>query len=241
MKLTGADVQKINVGNFAFSGVRPEKLGASEYTLVTMVEDITGSLSGYEQELLNMKQAIINACQKNPRVNNLMVRSIEFNQQIKEEHGFVELPQINSKDYKPIVCGGTTALYDATLNAVSATNEYAKILSEQEFGVNGVVFVITDGDDNASLSSVKAVANEVSRGVQNEYLESLNVILIGVNASKYMKELEDFRKNGNLTQYIDVGDVTPSSLAKLAQFISKSISSQSQSLGTGGASMPIVF
>jgi hypothetical protein len=36
-----------------------------------------------------------------------------------------------------------------------------------------------------------------------------------------------------------MGNVTPGKLAKLAQFVSKSISSQSQALGTGGASQPV--
>ena len=38
---------------------------------------------------------------------------------------------------------------------------------------------------------------------------------------------------------IDAGDATPAKLAKLAVFISTSISSQSQHLGTGGPSQQI--
>ena len=39
--------------------------------------------------------------------------------------------------------------------------------------------------------------------------------------------------------HIDVGDATPRKLAKLAAFVSQSISSQSQALGTGGPSQNI--
>ena len=79
------------------------------------------------------------------------------------------------------------------------------------------------------------------RGVSEEWLESLSVILVGVNASRYKKELQAFQMDADLSQYVDVGDATPTKLAQLAQFVSRSISAQSQSLGTGGASQPLVF
>jgi uncharacterized protein YegL len=241
MKLIAADMQSGQVGNYAFSGVRPERLGSTEYTLVTMVIDKTGSVGGFEQELLQMKRTMIDACRKSPRAEYLMVRSVEFNTQIDEVHGFVELKMIDPATYVAPLCTGQTALFDATFNGVAATNEYARMLSEQDFGVNGIVFVITDGDDNGSIQTMKSVAGEVGRGVKNEWLESLNIVLIGVNAARYRHELEAFHKGAGLTQYVDVGDATPQKLARLAEFVSRSITSQSQSLGTGGASQALTF
>lgn len=239
--ITNSDMQTTQVGNFAFSGIRPDKLGSTEYTLVTIVTDKTGSVSSFADGLLKMKQAVIGACKKSPRSDFLMFRSVEFNQSIVEEHGFMELQAVDANAYQPPTCTGMTALFDATYNAVAATNEYAKILTNQDYSVNGIVFVVTDGDDNASARNVKQVADEVVRGVQNEWLESLNVVLIGVNAPNYQQELEAFKTKAGLTQYVDIGDVTAQKLAKLANFVSRSISSQSQSLGTGGGSQALVF
>jgi uncharacterized protein YegL len=241
MKLITEDMQTGQVGNFKFSGVRPEKLGATEYTLVTIVTDKTGSILGFAGDLLEMKRAVAEACKKSPRADFLMFRSVEFNNSIDEEHGFKELAQVSAADYSVPVCGGMTALFDATWNAVAATNEYARILTDQDFGVNAVVFVITDGDDNASARTGRMVGEEMKRGVQNEWLESLNVVLVGVNAARYRAELEAFRSEAGLTQYVDIGDATPQKLAKLADFVSRSISSQSQSLGTGGPSQALTF
>jgi hypothetical protein len=241
MKLIADDMQTTKVANFAFSGVRPEKLGSTEYTLVTLVTDITGSVDGFQGELLAMKKAVVQACHRSPRAEYLMLRSVEFNESVAEEHGFMELIRVDPASYKTPNCHGLTALYDATYNAVAATNEYAKLLTEQDFSVNGLVVVVTDGDDNRSHHSKKAVADEVVRGIRNEWLESLNVILVGVNAGRYKRELEGFQKDAGLSQYVDVGDATPDKLARLAQFVSRSISSQSQSLGTGGASQALVF
>ncbi|MBK7051911.1 MAG: VWA domain-containing protein [Rhodoferax sp.] len=241
MKLMDANMQTTQIANFAFSGVRPDKLGSTEYTLVTLVIDKTGSVSGFERQLLSMKQAVVEACHRSPRADYLMLRSTEFNERVDEEHGFTELTRVDPAGYHASRCSGSTALFDATRNAVMATNAYARMLSDQDFSVNGLVVVVTDGDDNCSHHTPSEVAAEVRRGVSEEWLESLSVILVGVNASRYKKELQAFQMDADLSQYVDVGDATPTKLAQLAQFVSRSISAQSQSLGTGGASQPLVF
>ena len=242
MKLMDANtMQTTQIANFSFSGVRPDKLGSTEYTLVTLVIDKTGSVCGFTQQLLAMKQAVVQACHRSPRADYLMLRSTEFNERVDEEHGFTELTRVDPASYKAPRCSGSTALFDATRNAVMATNTYARMLSDQDFSVNGLVVVVTDGDDNCSHHTPSDVAAEVVRGVQHEWLESLNVILVGVNASLYKRELQAFKDDAGLTQYVDVGDATPQKLAQLAQFVSRSISAQSQSLGTGGASQALVF
>lgn len=108
--------------------------------------------------------------------------------------------------------------------------------------MNGIIFVITDGDDNASIvETPKMIGDAITRGVSNEWLESLNVVLIGINAARYQRELDRFSLEAKLTQYVDAGDASPQMLATLADFVSRSISSQSQSLGTGGASQALTF
>jgi len=77
--------------------------------------------------------------------------------------------------------------------------------------------------------------------IQGEDIESLLTILIGVNDNSYKSYLETFKDEANLSQYVSVGDATAQKLAKLAAFVSKSISSQSQSLGSGGASQLLTF
>ncbi|MBF0528397.1 MAG: hypothetical protein HQK55_03835 [Deltaproteobacteria bacterium] len=240
MQIFTDDMQTGTAGNFNFSGVRPEKLGAAEYTLVTLVMDRTGSVNGFEADLLRVKRAVVEACRKAPRAEYLMLRSVEVNERV-DVHGFVELVNIDPSKYRAPNCKGSTALFDATYSAVAATNEYARTLADNDFSVNGIVIVVTDGDDNVSAQTVKNVAKEIKRGVQNEWLESLNVVLVGVNATCCKKHLDVFYRNGGLTQYVDVGDATPQKLARLADFISRSITSQSQSLGTGGPSQALTF
>ena len=235
------DMQTTQVANYSFSGIRPEKLGAPEYTLVTVVQDVTGSVSPYAVQLLEMMQKIVQACRKSPRAEFLMVRHTEFAYAPKEVHGFTELSRIDESQYQVPNCSGMTALYDATHEALAATNEYGRMLTEQDFNVNGVVFVITDGTDNESFQTPTAVKAELSRGVQNEWLESLAVVLIGINVATCSTRLAAFQSEAGLQQYVDAGDATPKNLARLADFVSRSISSSSQSLGTGGPSQPLTF
>lgn len=235
------DMLTRRVGNFQFSGVRPDKLGAPEYTLVTITTDETGSLQGFESELVAMKKAIIEACRRDPRAEFLMVRDVWFAEQVREAHGFNELMSIDPASYQEPTCTGMTALYDATYSSLAATNEYAKTLRDNDFNVNAVIFVITDGDDNQSSHTVADIRAEMTRGVKAEFIESVMVILVGINAQRFEAKLTAFKNDAGLTQYVDAGAASPQNLARLANFVSKSISSQSQALGTGGPSQALNF
>lgn len=229
-------------GTFQFSAVRPENLGATEYTLVTVVVDRTGSIDGFEADLLKMVQSIVKACNKSPRADNLMMRLVTFNETVEEEHGFKPLNTIQPGDYKGFVPEGMTALYDATFSSVAATIQYAQTLVDQDFDVNGAVYIITDGADNRSTTSPATIKKQLKKVVTDETgIESLITVLIGINAADCKIYLDGFKKEANLTQFVDVGNATPQKLAKLAAFVSKSISSQSQALGTGAPSQPLTF
>jgi hypothetical protein len=228
-------------GGFGFSGVRPETLGAAEYTLVTLALDKTGSVSGFAAELAGVKKAVLEACKKSPRADFLLLRVIEFNKSVDEVHGFKPLSEIDGNLYDVPKCEGLTALADAAYSAVSATNAFAKTLADQDYFVNGIVIIGTDGDDNASRMRAADVQAEIQKAVQGEHIESLRTVLVGINAAQYINELQTFQQAAGIEQYVDVADASPQRLAKLADFVSRSISAQSQSLGTGGPSQAMTF
>ncbi len=232
----------IDGGAFQFSAVRPEDLGAAEYTLVSVVTDVTGSVSGFEKTLRTAVIDAVHACGKSPRSDNLLLRFSTFSTKIDEVHGFKTLRQIDpQKDYGPFRCSGGTALYDAVRESISATSEYAKVLTDNDFDVNGIIFIITDGMDNSSRHNRTDIADAIRRVKRDEFLESLLVILIGVNADDCSQWLDEFHREAELSQYVDIRDFDVTKSAKLAEFISKSTSMQSQSLGTGGPSQPLTF
>ncbi len=231
-----------NTQAFQFSATRIDHLGATEYSLVTIAVDVTGSTGGFAKELRECLITAVESCQKSPRSANLLLRVILFSSSLKngieEIHGFKPLAEINTADYPQFHPYGSTPLYDAAFSAVGATNAYAAKLMSQDFLANGIVFVITDGDDNTSSTTMAMVKAEMQRAAKSEEIESLIGILIGINAGTFKDRLEAFEKATGM-KYMDAGDTTKGKLAKLAEFVSQSVSSQSQSLGTGGPSQSI--
>jgi uncharacterized protein YegL len=228
---------------FQFSATRTDHLGATEYTLVTIAVDETGSTSGFEDELRKSLISAVESCKKSPRRNNLLLRVIKFSSGLanghEEIHGFKPLADIDTAQYPYFRPSGMTPLADAVFSAVGATNQYAEKLTADDYGVNGIVIVISDGGDNDSTATPTMIRGEIEKGVKGEHIESLITILVGVNAQYYKTELETFKNAAGMDEYIDAGNATPSKLAKLAAFVSQSISSQSQALGTGGPSQNI--
>ena len=231
---------------FNFKAVKIEDLGASEYTIVTVVQDISGSVQGYASDMEATLQKILEACQKSPRSENLLIRLVAFNDDVQEIHGFRELKTINPAEYSNILkCYGCTALMDATLNSAEATEAYGQQLNDMDFRSNGIMFVITDGMDNVSVVArnpdvLKKALKKIKTG--EVALESFNSILIGVGDDpNVIKEIKQLGDDSGFDQFVDMGEATPSKLAKLADFISKSISSTSQALGTGQPSQPLTF
>ena len=236
---TNLSQHKLPTGHYGYSAVRLDQLGASEYTLVTIVQDVSSSVSDFKKEMEAALKEVITACKFSPRADNLMIRFVQFNQKLTESHGFKLLEQCNPDDYNDCLnIGGMTALFDSAENAVQATIDYAKQLAANDFNVNAIVFIITDGCDNESVMNAQDVKKATAAAMKEESLESVVSVLIAVGMQDpgSKQALDNFHKQAGITQFIDVGDANAKTLAKLAAFISKSISAQSQSLGTGGAS-----
>lgn len=227
-----------------FSAVSPNSLSEDEYTLVNIIDDVSPSTTAFRKEACEMKKMIVEACKKSPRAAKLMIRFVIFGSAVKEVYGYKPLSEINPNDFQPeSSIGGSTALFDAAVDGIVSSAAYAEKLDLQaDIMSNGIIFIITDGEDNASRCRITDVSNEIKSINQKETMESLKVILIGLNTSGGTSSyLDKFYQDANLDQYIDAGDATPQKLAKLADFVSKSISSQSQSLGSGGASQNLTF
>jgi hypothetical protein len=243
-KLADMDTTKIGGSNFNFSSIKIEHLGATEYSLVTIAVDVTGSVRDFADLLREMLITVVKACKKSPRAENMLIRVIRFSSMfqngVDEIHGFKLFKDIDpDKDYPELHGGGMTPLCDACFSCFGAMNEYGKKLVDNDYLVNAIMFVITDGEENASTATMKMVHDEAKKGVSGEILESTTSVLIGINAGNFKDSLNIFQKEAGMMQYVDAGDATEGKLAKLAGYISQSVSSTSQALGTGGPSQNI--
>jgi len=244
------DMMQMNTsaGTFQFSAVKPENLGASEYTIVCLAVDCSGSTHDFIKKINDAVKTVIGACMKSPRSDNLLFRVITFSTSIEEVHGYKELHMIDINDYPQFSSYGMTALYDATLNAIGSVIDLADSLIQQDFSVNGAAYIMTDGLDNASSYNPSMIKELMGEAMKGEKIESIAPVVIGMKdpaltgddwAKTVSKKLKYFTEEAGIAQYVDLGEITEGKLAKLAEFVSQSISSQSQGLGTGAPSQPI--
>jgi hypothetical protein len=241
----GADNTGTIKSSFGYSAVDISTLKDSEYTLVGIVADRSGSVAAFCKEEERALKEIVTACGRSPRADRLMLRYTTFDHGLREVHGFKLLQDCNTNDYdNTLTPGGSTALFDASIDGVDALARFGRDLVAKDYQVNGILFVLTDGDNNTGMNmNPAAVQAAVQQALQSECLESIVTILIGVNVGSAAMSgyLSTFAKAAGFTQYVEIGKADEKTLAKLAAFVSKSISSQSQALGTGGPSQTLTF
>lgn len=246
--MTDSQFEQFDLGNssFGFSAIGTNDLEASEYTLVTIAVDDSTSIDCFASAINDCLGEIVLACRRSQRADNLMIRVVTFGNTVVEHHGFKLLMNCAPDDYKNCIKGrGLTALNDAAINAIEAANSYAQRLKADDYGVNGLVVVITDGENNHSTAASANLVGAAMKKVQmNEQIDGgLHSILIGCDqgSGSINAILKSWQKDANFSQFIGLTDVKDKTFAKIAQFISRSISSQSQSLATGGPSQALPF
>lgn len=240
-------LQALQTGSgYHFSAPGINDLGAENFTLVGIANDCSTSVESYKPEMVDCLKKIVESCQKSPRSENLMLRLSQFANDVSELHGFRELVTIKPDEYDGILrVGGRTALNDGVYESIETISEYAKKMAASEFLANGICFVVTDGAGTHSKHSTKAVKDLVARIKREETLESIQIVLVGITGGNttLARMLSDFQQEVGITKYININDASPKELAKLAEWVSQSISSTSTALGTGQPSqlLPLSF
>ena len=227
------EIEQFNIPNtpFTFSGVSPDSstFGASKYTIVSVSRDKSGSTYRFEKQITEALNKTLASCKLSPMAENIRLRVEEFNDRVSEVHGFLPLDQIPA--YVSTNSCDETALVDAVYSSISAAVQYAKKLRDNEYGVNMLNIVITDGLENSSKYRKSDLQKFIDDVRSSEATGSIMTILVGVNDGGALSgKLEEFKNEVGIDKYISVGDVTDKSMARLAEFISRSVSSSSQAI-----------
>jgi hypothetical protein len=238
-RLFATESSPLPSGGYQFSHESLENLGSSEYTLVTVALDISGSTHSFHEDVKECMKSILRSCRMSPRADSIMMRVVEFNHTIKEIHGYVQLANLDESIYDSgYHAGGTTDLFGAMLNTQEAAFAYGDQLTQSDYSVNAINIVVTDGYDTENNASPEMIKRSTEQAFTSEKLESILSILVGLNEGH---ELKDVASRAGINQFIPIQSVDDKAFAKLAQFISSSIDSQSQALGTGGPSQLLNF
>jgi hypothetical protein len=240
---TPMTTRRLAGSTYGYSGTRLDALGSAEYTLVAIAADQSGSVSAFKTEIERCLGEIVRACNTHARADQLMLRLVAFDDQLGEVHGFKPLPTLDAKDYAGCLrIGGSTALYDAALNAVASVTSYGDTLAGADFAVNGLVFVLTDGEDNASSVGAADVKRAVDAAIASERLDSIRTVLVGVGVGGATSaSLMRFSAAAGFDDYVAIETADAASLERLARFASRSIALQSSALGSGSSTVSLKF
>lgn len=235
------------IQQYKYTGQPMDKLGGSKYTLVTLALDMSPSIEEFVPDMEQMCGTIIKACQRDPNKESIMFRFTGFHEKVLELQGFTELRHYDPDQFQgAIKVGNSTALFEATYEAILATDNYGEELVNADCMCNAVLFILTDGKNmingHASPNLISQKIKEIRADEGARTVESINTILVGASDRPDVTDaLERFQKTAELAQFVRMGEANESNLANLGNFVSQSVSSTSQALGSGGPSAPLSF
>ena len=229
--------------NYGYTGANLDTLGSFRNTIALGLLDESGSTAPFSRQLEMTVQEIVRSLRDNENADSLLYAHYHFDSNFREVHGFKELPSINPSDYDGCWAGGgRTTLYDSEKKVIDFVADYGRQMTEKQYLCNGIIYTLSDGMDWGSVLTENDVKEALEKAMQGETLESLMTILIGINDDAGVQaDLEKHAKNCGFTQYIPAKDASQKTLSRIAGFVSKSISSQSQALGSGGPSQSLTF
>jgi len=238
------DDKTLGNSHYGYSAIGLSSLAASEYTLVTIAADRSGSIHAFRHEIEACLSEILRATRGGVMADNVMVRVTSFADTLREDVGFKPVLATDPDSMKGLIRDtGCTALYDASLNAVEATTAWAETLCANGLAINAVIFVVTDGQDNASSATATDVAAAVRTAIATEAVQDITTVLVGVNVADASvgRSLMDFSVKAGFDQYIELAKADRQTLARLARFATRSITASSVALQGGHAVKSLSF
>ncbi len=162
---SAADVLVQNLDETALLGcvgLDADALGTADATLVSIVLDMSGSMSGHRTAVIDAYNTMLRALSGAKAATSILVSTWAFADGptlLSSYEAVSAKPKLTSTVYRP---GGGTALYDAVLGAMTGLVAYGQKLWDEGIPTRRVLFVLSDGEDNASRSSASAVRTAAS-------------------------------------------------------------------------------
>lgn len=171
--------QNFNVGNFDPNTLANQTSDVIQFVVVL---DKSGSVDSFK-DVMNtaLRDVFMVELKSSHRKNDIVVKCIEFNNKVDHKSGFMPILNL-SDDYLELKNPqGTTALYDAVLQALEHVQQYRDDLEDQGVNVRTCVFICTDGCDNASsIQSAPKIRQIVEDLRKKEIGSSFTINVLGV-------------------------------------------------------------
>src|SRR5262249_36365427 len=122
--LNDTQLDQINLPNshYGYTATRLDELGATEYTIATIVADVSGSTAAFTFDMESAITRIVQACKFSPRADNLLLRLVAFDDSLSELHGFKLLENCHLADYGgSLRSGGRTRPFFVSVSEQAST------------------------------------------------------------------------------------------------------------------------
>lgn len=138
-------------------GTSAEDLDATEATLVCVVLDMSGSMEPWRDAVIEAYNGMLEALRGAKGAGAIVLSTWTFADSpslICAYRPVAAQAPLCRREYEP---GGTTALFDTLLGCMTGLVAYGQQLADNGVPSKRVLFVLTDGDDNASRSRAQDV------------------------------------------------------------------------------------
>lgn len=149
-------------------GVGIDDLAGDDVTLFVRVIDASGSMGRFQPTVIAAANEQLDALLASKAGDGILMSTYFFNTTSNLLHSYLALDKATRLDGGNYLPGGQTALYDTTLDAITAAVSYAQDLRNAGIRVQIVVVVVTDGEDNASRHSVNELKTVIQDLIRQE-------------------------------------------------------------------------
>ncbi len=139
-------------------GLSADDIDAPDATLVSVVVDMSGSMAPYAAAVLGAYESMLHALVGAKAASAILLSTWAFSDGPQLLSGYEAVGKkspLTAALYRP---SGCTALHDAVLAAMTGLVTYGEELWRSGVPTRRVLFVLSDGDDNASKAKAQDVA-----------------------------------------------------------------------------------
>lgn len=138
-------------------GLDADSLESADATLVSCVLDMSGSMQPHAAAVIDAYNAMLAALAGAKAAGSILLSTWAFENTpvlLSSYEPVAQKPKLTNAVYAP---GGGTALHDAALHAMTGLVAYGQELWDQGIPTRRVLFLLSDGDDNASKAKARDV------------------------------------------------------------------------------------
>jgi hypothetical protein len=230
---TGILVNNLNGTTVAGAqGTAADDLTGDEVTLFVEILDRTGSMSPWRQAVIDSFNEQLTALGNSKAADSILMSSWLFNEKSTLRHGYLPLANVPTLDLSSYDPDGSTALYDAVLDALTGVVAYGQSLRDAGIRTKIVVVAVTDGEDNASRRATPAKVKTVVEDLLRQEIYTFAFVAFGMSGKQVADSM------GFPAQNVLDANADPSSIRKALGTVSKSVIRASQTVigATGSGS-----